>query len=138
MPARKRSRWKRWQRSSRYSAQLRAFGPGPLRLQVTRFTICASELVMNSLVREPAVAGQFYPGRPDRLRREVEQYTAYAGPKVRAIGCVAPHAGYMYSGHVAGAVYARLELPQRFVILCPNHTGMGQPLAMMSSGAWAT
>src|SRR3954452_19321475 len=93
---------------------------------------------MNSLVREPAVAGQFYPGRPDRLRREVEQYTEYAGPKVRAIGCVAPHAGYMYSGHVAGAVYARLELPQRFVILCPNHTGMGQPLAMMSSGAWTT
>jgi MEMO1 family protein len=93
---------------------------------------------MNSLVREPAVAGQFYPGRPDRLRREVEQYTAHTGPKIRAIGCIAPHAGYMYSGHVAGAVYARLELPQRFVILCPNHTGMGQPLAMMSSGAWAT
>src|SRR4051812_20099988 len=66
---------------------------------------------MNSLVREPAVAGQFYPGRPDRLLREVQEYTAYAGPKVRAIGCVAPHAGYMYSGHVAGAVYARLELP---------------------------
>lgn len=93
---------------------------------------------MNSLVREPAVAGQFYPGRPDRLLREVKEYTAYAGPKVRAVGCVAPHAGYMYSGHVAGAVYARLELPQRFVILCPNHTGMGQPLAMMSSGTWAT
>lgn len=93
---------------------------------------------MNSLVREPAVAGQFYPGRPERLLREVQEYTAYAGPKVRAIGCIVPHAGYMYSGHVAGAVYARLQLPQRYIILCPNHTGMGQPLAIMSSGAWAT
>ena len=93
---------------------------------------------MNSLIREPAVAGQFYPGRSDRLLREVQQYTNYSGPKVRAIGCVAPHAGYMYSGQVAGAVYGRIELPQRFVILCPNHTGMGQPLAIMSSGAWAT
>jgi AmmeMemoRadiSam system protein B len=44
----------------------------------------------------------------------------------------------MYSGHVAGAVYARLELPDRFIILCPNHTGMGQPLAIMSEGDWDT
>jgi len=44
----------------------------------------------------------------------------------------------MYSGHVAGAVYRLLELPQRFVILCPNHTGMGEPLAIMSGGAWQT
>ena len=44
----------------------------------------------------------------------------------------------MYSGHVAGAVYRRLELPRRFVILCPNHTGMGEPLAIMSQGAWHT
>ena len=44
----------------------------------------------------------------------------------------------MYSGHVAGAVYRRLELPERYVILCPNHTGMGEPLAIMSEGAWHT
>jgi hypothetical protein len=44
----------------------------------------------------------------------------------------------MYSGHVAGAVFARLELPQRFIILCPNHTGMGAPLAIMSQGRWLT
>lgn len=93
---------------------------------------------MNSQVREPAVAGQFYPGRADQLLREVQRYTTYSGSKSRAIGCIAPHAGYMYSGHIAGAVYAGLELPQRFVILCPNHTGVGQPLALMSSGAWST
>ena len=44
----------------------------------------------------------------------------------------------MYSGHVAGAVYRRLELPRRMVILCPNHTGVGEPLAIMSEGAWHT
>ncbi len=57
---------------------------------------------------------------------------------IAAIGCVVPHAGYIYSGHVAGAVFARLDLPQRCIVMCPNHTGMGQPLAIMSRGAWAT
>ena len=94
-----------------------------------------------SAIRQPAVAGRFYPGNPDRLRAEVETYTApepAAEPKLRALGCVVPHAGYMYSGHVAGAVYRRLKLPERFIILCPNHTGMGEPLAIMSRGAWHT
>jgi AmmeMemoRadiSam system protein B len=44
----------------------------------------------------------------------------------------------MYSGHVAGAVYARLEIPQRCVVLCPNHTGAGHPLAVMTRAAWQT
>jgi hypothetical protein len=44
----------------------------------------------------------------------------------------------MYSGHVAGALYRRLELPRRYVILCPNHTGRGEPLAIMTEGAWHT
>jgi len=100
---------------------------------------------MASAVRQPAVAGRFYPANAQRLRAEVETYTAppadtgaQAETKIRAFGCVVPHAGYMYSGHVAGAVYRRLELPRRFVILCPNHTGVGEPLAIMSEGAWHT
>jgi AmmeMemoRadiSam system protein B len=44
----------------------------------------------------------------------------------------------MYSGHVAGAVYARIEVPERCILLCPNHTGMGRPLAIMSYGSWET
>jgi AmmeMemoRadiSam system protein B len=44
----------------------------------------------------------------------------------------------MYSGHVAGAVYGCLQLPRRFVILCPNHTGYGRPLAILTEGAWQT
>ena len=97
---------------------------------------------MATAIRQPAVAGRFYPANPQRLRAEVESYTAApantAEPKISALGCVVPHAGYMYSGHVAGAVYRRLELPERYVILCPNHTGMGEPLAIMSEGAWHT
>ena len=57
---------------------------------------------------------------------------------IRALGCIAPHAGYMYSGPVAGAVFARLQIPTRVVLLCPNHTGMGRPLAVMSDGEWET
>ncbi len=93
---------------------------------------------MTTFIRPPAVAGRFYPGHPDKLLKEIRGYTDSTGEKLRAIGCVAPHAGYMYSGHVAGAVYARLQLPTTFIILCPNHTGLGEPLAIMSDGAWAT
>ena len=90
------------------------------------------------IVREPAVAGQFYPGSPEKLLREVQSYTVAAGEKLRAFGCIVPHAGYMYSGPVAGEVYARLHLPRRFLLLCPNHTGMGAPLSIMSEGRWRT
>ena len=97
----------------------------------------------STTIRQPAVAGRFYPANAQHLRAEVETYTtapahASAEAKIRALGCVVPHAGYMYSGHVAGAVYRRIELPRRLVILCPNHTGMGEPLAIMSEGAWHT
>lgn len=97
---------------------------------------------MAATIRPPAVAGRFYPANPQRLRADVESYLTPAPDssesKTSALGCVVPHAGYMYSGHVAGAVYRRLDLPRRFVILCPNHTGMGEPLAIMSVGAWHT
>ncbi len=98
---------------------------------------------MSTAVRPPAVAGRFYPANAQHLRAEVEAYiTARAGTpaegKIQALGCVVPHAGYMYSGHVAGAVYRRLDLPRRYVILCPNHTGRGEPLAIVSEGAWHT
>ncbi len=90
-------------------------------------------------IREPAVAGRFYPGDPDKLLADIRSYTpAQKTEKLAALGCVVPHAGYVYSGHVAGAVYERLDLPQRYVILCPNHTGAGHPLAILDEGAWRT
>jgi len=93
---------------------------------------------MNTSVRHPAVAGRFYPGEPDILRSDVRSYLMPEAKVARAVGCIAPHAGYMYSGHVAGAVYSELDLPQRFIVMCPNHTGRGKPLAIMSTGAWET
>lgn len=93
-------------------------------------------------LRRPAVAGRFYPGKPDDLRAEVQGYLSQSvstnGVPLKAIGCIAPHAGYMYSGHVAGAVFARIEIPQLCVVMCPNHTGMGRALAMISEGSWET
>jgi AmmeMemoRadiSam system protein B len=91
-----------------------------------------------SATRHPAVAGRFYPGDPNQLRADIGSYLPAGSTKTAAIGCVVPHAGYMYSGHVAGAVYARLAIPQRCLILCPNHTGRGVPLSMMSEGHWET
>jgi AmmeMemoRadiSam system protein B len=101
---------------------------------------------MTTAIRQPAFAGRFYSGNAQHLRAEVETFTtarattAQDGPeaKIAAKGCVVPHAGYIYSGAVAGAVYRRLELPRRTVILCPNHTGKGEPLAIMSESAWRT
>jgi AmmeMemoRadiSam system protein B len=96
---------------------------------------------MTSPVRTPAVAGRFYPGRADQLLRDVREYASpveTSTGRITAIGCVAPHAGYIYSGRVAGAVYSRLEIPRHSVILCPNHTGKGHALAVMASATWQT
>ncbi len=94
------------------------------------------------MIREPVVAGRFYPANARELRREVEQYLAPrsgdAQERQRAMACVVPHAGIMYSGHVAGAVYARLEIPRRLIVLCPRHFPPGQPLAILREGAWRT
>jgi MEMO1 family protein len=90
------------------------------------------------MVREPAVAGRFYPADPTVLRQDINSYLSPRSEPVAAIGCIAPHAGYMYSGQVAGAVFSRVEIPRRCVILGPNHTGRGHPLATMKLGEWKT
>jgi len=93
-----------------------------------------------TVIRHPAVAGRFYPLDGEVLRGQVRDYLTQPRKEkpVRALGCIAPHAGYMYSGHVAGAVFAALEIPELCLVLCPNHTGVGRPLAIVSEGAWET
>jgi MEMO1 family protein len=98
---------------------------------------------MKSVVRQPAVAGRFYPGTAAALEKGVRSYllTSYLPTeknRIAACGCIVPHAGYMYSGHIAGSVFATLDLPRHILILGPNHTGLGLPLAIMSQGAWET
>lgn len=98
--------------------------------------------MLSTTVRHPAVAGKFYPGSSDDLRAEASAYLASPNStneqRLRAIGCIAPHAGYMYSGHVAGAVFGGIEIPRRCIVMCPNHTGQGRALAIMSRGTWQT
>jgi AmmeMemoRadiSam system protein B len=90
------------------------------------------------MVREPAVAGRFYPGSADRLAAEVDGFLRPAGTRAHTLGLVAPHAGYMYSGAIAGELYRRVELPERVIVLGPNHTGLGAPASLWPGGRWRT
>ncbi len=88
--------------------------------------------------RHPAVAGQFYKGSPESLRKQVREFIVPGAVKTKALGIVSPHAGLIYSGSVAGAVYSRIELPDTFVLIGPNHTGLGAPVSLMARGQWET
>ena len=94
--------------------------------------------MLTSQVRHPAVAGQFYPGSRSALVAELEAYMPQRTNLIPALGCVAPHAGYVYSGTVAGAVFASIQIPEHVILLCPNHTGLGRPLSLMREGVWET
>jgi MEMO1 family protein len=90
------------------------------------------------MIRPPAVAGSFYPADPAELAREIDVFLESSGPKKAVRGCIVPHAGYMYSGHVAGAVYSAVEIPGRAILLGPRHYPRGEPLAIFQEGAWRT
>ena len=92
------------------------------------------------MIRPPAVAGRFYPGEPSPLAEELNSFLTAAPQemKIRAQACLVPHAGYMYSGHVAGAVYSRMEIPARVILIGPRHFPRGASFAILSDGAWQT
>lgn len=92
------------------------------------------------MVRPPVVAGRFYPDQPEELSQQVKSFCVPPAGQTRrrAVACLVPHAGYRFSGHVAGAVYARLELPRRFVLIGPRHYPRGEAQAILSEGAWQT
>ena len=87
-------------------------------------------------MRKAAFAGDWYPGDPRRLRAALASYLGEATAEEDVAGVVAPHAGYMYSGHVAGAVYRRVRIPETVVVLCVNHRGLGARAAIMGAGGW--
>ncbi|MFH1664650.1 MAG: AmmeMemoRadiSam system protein B [Candidatus Omnitrophota bacterium] len=89
------------------------------------------------MVRKPAVSGQFYPDDKSRLLKDLEKMVPDSEHKVNAIGAVVPHAGYVYSGGVAGEVYARLKPKKTYIILSPNHTGCGTRFAALDED-WRT
>jgi MEMO1 family protein len=93
------------------------------------------------MIRPPAVSGRFYPSDPKKLALEIEQFTAVGQTekkKASALGCIVPHAGYMYSGHVAGAVYSAIEMPARCILIGPRHFPGGEAMAIISEGGWQT
>jgi len=80
-------------------------------------------------MRKPCVAGQFYPADGEKLRAMVESFL-FSCEKVRAKGIVVPHAGYVYSGRIAGFAYSRIDVPEVVAIIGPNHTGYGKPVGV--------
>lgn len=102
------------------------------------------------MIRKPAVAGIFYELNPDSLREQIEWCFKHRlgpgkipemGNKRNIKGAMVPHAGYPYSGPVAAHSYSKIVedgFPDTFVILCPNHTGMGSALSTMVEGEWET
>jgi MEMO1 family protein len=90
------------------------------------------------MIRSPAVAGRFYPSDPRVLASEIDNYTSSEAATMAARACLVPHAGYMYSGRVAGAVYGSLEIPPRCILIGPRHFPYGAPMSILTEGNWAT
>jgi len=88
--------------------------------------------------RRAYVAGQFYPGEREKLREMIAQLTGPPAARKKAVAVVSPHAGYVYSGAVAAAVYASTEMPQTFIVLGPGHRPIGSLFAIQSEGSWQT
>ncbi len=88
------------------------------------------------MIRKPAVSGQFYSGSKDELEREVTSLIDFKVKKAPAIGVVSPHAGYVYSGPVAGKVLSEIKPTGTYIILGPNHTGLGEELRLDESEIW--
>ncbi len=90
------------------------------------------------MIREPAYAGQFYPSAPSQLREMIKTMVEEKTTREEVVGIVAPHAGYIYSGPVVGALVSRVKIKDTAVILCPNHTGRGKLFSIMTRGTWRT
>lgn len=88
--------------------------------------------------REPAVAGSFYPGDLRTLEEALDRLVRPVARPETALAVVAPHAGYMYSGAVAGELYSAIAVPDEVVILGPNHTGEGAMTSILTEGSWRT
>jgi AmmeMemoRadiSam system protein B len=89
-------------------------------------------------MRKAYVAGQFYPGSREKLRETIAGLIDPGAERKKALALVSPHAGYVYSGPVAGAVFSSAPLPGIFVILGPGHRDIGSLFAIQTAGSWQT
>ncbi len=90
------------------------------------------------MLRKPAVAGQFYPATAALLKKQLAEFIDEQAGKEDVIGIVSPHAGYIYSGRVAGETFSKVNLPHTAIILGPNHTGSGKAFSIVCEGRWQT
>ncbi len=90
------------------------------------------------MIRLPVAAGSFYPASAKQLEAMIGKMVDEKVEKQEVIGLVSPHAGYIYSGPVAGAVISRINFKDTFIIMGPNHTGVGKPFSIMTEGTWRT
>jgi MEMO1 family protein len=89
--------------------------------------------------RPAVVAGSFYPGVPQQIQRQLDAlWPDPAPPAAPYLAAMVPHAGYIYSGKTAAQVYARLVPAATYVLLGPNHTGLGAAVAVASDQSWET
>lgn len=87
--------------------------------------------------RKPVVSGMFYYHEPKNLKDQLSRFFE----KTKTGGClgvVSPHAGYEYSGQTAAHAINSLKPAKRFLILGPNHSGLGSEFSMMSNCDWET
>jgi hypothetical protein len=90
------------------------------------------------MIRAPAVAGQFYPATHAEVDVELDRVWQPVGERRKAIAVMVPHAGWMYSGATAGKVYASVAVPDRVILVGPNHRNVGSRYAVADAGAWET
>ncbi|MHC5034519.1 MAG: AmmeMemoRadiSam system protein B [Planctomycetota bacterium] len=88
--------------------------------------------------RKPVVAGQFYPGDRERLRSAIESFTPAGEEPEQALGVLCPHAGYPFSGPVAGKTFAAIRVPDAVVLLTPSHSYDRPAFALWTGGGWET
>ena len=90
-------------------------------------------------LRSPVVAGTFYPKNAESIKKEINGFLKGGKrDQSKVIGCVLPHAGYLYSGKVAAITLSQIDIPERVILLGPNHTGNGAVCSIMTDGAWET
>jgi len=89
-------------------------------------------------IRQPQVAGQFYPSSSQGLKNQIETLIDKQADKLDIIACMLPHAGYIYSGGVAAQTVSRINIKNKVILLGPNHTGYGVKYSIMPQGSWQT
>lgn len=90
------------------------------------------------MIRQPAVAGSFYPAHPDELSAQLDSLLCGEHQSRKVKGLIVPHAGYIYSGTVAGEVFTAADIPRQVILIGPNHHGIGANIAVSGADSWAT